>query len=161
MLKKVSWSPVLDVVICWTGPPAGSNGVSSCSSSWRCSVRWWPCSRRATWCWWTTCRTTTGSSSRTSWGRCSPPTPAQRRSSHPVRTHSATFLPTRRTHVSYGSPAYFMANLLASPVSFVTISYRSPVWLVANTLVSFVINFSIAAQHSPLFDINVTCFQTQ
>lgn len=53
--------------------------------SWRCSARWWPWSRPATWCWRTTCRTTSGSSSSSSWARCSPRTPEWRTSSRRVR----------------------------------------------------------------------------
>ena len=52
--------------------------------SWRRFVRWWRWSRPDMWCWRITCRTTSGSSSSSSWGRCLPRTPEWRTCSHPV-----------------------------------------------------------------------------
>lgn len=60
--------------------------VPVCVHSWRCSVRWWPCSRLDMSCLWITCRITTESSRSNSWDKSSHPTLASRRSTLLVRT---------------------------------------------------------------------------
>lgn len=98
--------------VCW----CDANAAFLCS--WRRSVRWWRCSRLDTWCWWITCRTTTGSSSSSSWVRCSPPIPALRRFSCQVPTKGTSRrLKHRKVTAGHTVHTEFVMSQESDPIS--------------------------------------------
>lgn len=112
---------------CWYGEVIVWSCLLCCS--WRCSARWWRCSRPDTWCWWITCRTTTGSSRSSSWVRCSPPTPAPRRSSHQVRVQHTGLSTKMCRWLSCSSvyiPYYYNISPVRSETSVWPLVWRIP-----------------------------------